>query len=220
VGCQAGPRTSAKRWWNARTTNEQVPAALGSRLHAARTHLPPPGIPRIRVGGERELSALISLGSLIGDLAYRLDYRWLMGDLRSKEPAEIGSTATTAGSGSIWVPVLPHPALGSPQAYKAWDGTFFELCGFAAARVRTATYPYILRFGRDDHTGRLKKGDLILVSQARNETAEVQVIKYRSRLFLARRLPDNGWERVAEKGRLVGTVEPAGHAVGIIWGSL
>jgi transcriptional regulator with XRE-family HTH domain len=152
--------------------------------------------------------------------AYRLDYRWLMGDLRGEEPAEIGSTATTAGSGSIWVPVLPHPALGSPQAYKAWDGTFFELCGFAAARVRTATYPYILRFGRDDHAGRLTKGDLILVSQATNETAEIQVIKYRNKLYLARRLPDGGWERVAEKGRLVGTVEPAGHAIGIIWGTL
>lgn len=78
----------------------------------------------------------------------------------------------------------------------------------------------MLRFLGTDHAGRLCRNDLVLVSQNADERAELHVIKIRKKLLLARKLPDNSYERIAEKGSVHRDVELVGHILGIVWASL
>ena len=149
-----------------------------------------------------------------------LDYRWLLGDAGTMDSLTLGQDVVAEESDSIWLPMFPHPVQGRPRTLPQWDGSCVEICGAGAARARAATDPYVLRFQRDDHTGRLRANDLVLVSQTVNDQAQIQVIKLRNKMFLARQLPDGSWERVAEKGPFRGDVPVVGHVIGIVWGSL
>jgi transcriptional regulator with XRE-family HTH domain len=151
---------------------------------------------------------------------FRFDFHWLLGEVGTLDSLELGREVVEEESDSIWLPVFLHPIQGHPRSQPDWDGSSVQVCGAAAARARGATEPYVLRFQRDEHTGKLMSDDLVLISQAVNDDAEIQVIKVRRGMYLARRLPDGSWERLAEKGSLPGDIPALGHALGIVWRSL
>jgi len=151
---------------------------------------------------------------------FRLDYQWLLGEVGSMDSLALGQAVVDQESTSIWLPVFLNPVQGQPRILVEWDGACLEVCGAAAARARTATEPYVLHFLGHDHAGRLRKRDLVLISQTVNELAEIHVIRIRRGLELARKTPTGQWERVAEPGPIHGKVDVAGHGLGIIWGSL
>jgi transcriptional regulator with XRE-family HTH domain len=151
---------------------------------------------------------------------FRLEYRWLMGDAGTMESLNLGQEMPDEKSTAVWLPVFPHPVRGQPQRLPTWDGACVELCGAAAAQARTATEPYVLHFLDDDHTGRLRKHDLVLISQTVNDLAEIQVIRIRRGMYLARKTPAGQWERLAEPGPIGDKLAVMGHALGIVWGSL
>jgi transcriptional regulator with XRE-family HTH domain len=150
---------------------------------------------------------------------FHVDYRWLLGDTGTMDSLELGRTVVDEESTSVWLPLFLHPVRGQPRSLPDWDGACVEVCGAAAARARTATEPYVLHFLADDHAGRLRKHDLVLISQAVNDLAEIQVIRLRRGMFLARKTPAGQWERLAESGPIGDKVEVMGHGLGIVWGS-
>ena len=67
--------------------------------------------------------------------------------------------------------------------------------GAAMAAARRARQPYVLRLDADDHAGRVRAGDLILISQESSDTADTGVVRSRGHLVLARRLASGGWRK-------------------------
>ncbi len=152
---------------------------------------------------------------------FGVDYRWLLADHGSLEVPELSISGHDPEARRVWMPVFPHPVSGDPHAIASWDGTSVDLAGAAAAKVLTASHPYVLRFGAEDRRGLLRKGDLVLVSQALDPAAEIQVVKQGAKMFLARRSTDERWETVSTTGTMRGQeVQVAGHCLGIIWRAL
>ena len=103
------------------------------------------------------------------------------------EAPQIGARSNSSGTQTVWLPVFSNPVSGEPRTLPGWDGSSVEVVGAAAAKALSAQQPYVLRLGADDRRSRLRKNDLILISQAHDADAEIQVLKLRGNLFLARR---------------------------------
>ena len=143
-----------------------------------------------------------------------------LGEVGTMDSLELGQEVVDEESTSVWLPVFSHPVRGHPRSLPDWDGACVEVCGVAAARARTATEPYVLHFLADDHAGRLRKHDLVLISQAVNDLAEIHIIRLRRGMYLARKNSAGYWERLAELGPISEKVEVMGHGLGIVWGPL
>jgi transcriptional regulator with XRE-family HTH domain len=177
--------------------------------------------------GRRHMTELVArrLGEQFG-----VNYQWLLGTSPTMAPTRaqaqppestMGSTAgSTVGSTANWLPLFSQPIEGEPREHPAWDGTGLEVAGAAASKLSVATRPYILRFGHDDSRGRLRKGDFILISQASSPVAEISVVEYRKRLFLARAADDGIWQRVAQGEQMPPDCPIKGHCLGIVWSAL
>src|SRR5688500_6724343 len=116
---------------------------------------------------------------------FDVDYLWLLGqsDSPKRTTAFEGTSRVTATA----IPVLSEPVDGDPQQHSSWDGSVVPLCGVAAVKAQAATGPYILRCPSQDYSQRLTIGDLLLVSQARNDGAGVHLLRRRGKILLARR---------------------------------
>jgi transcriptional regulator with XRE-family HTH domain len=149
--------------------------------------------------------------------AFGVDHRSLMTtEPGTSTPASV--RRIVAGSGD-WLPVLPHPVECAPTAHPRWKGTYFHVPAIAGPALAKAVDPYVLRYANDDVTGRLHKGDCLLMSQRPNDKAEIVVIRSGNKCFLARRR-NAEWVRVAD-GQLLGSQDPVvGHCLGIVWSSL
>lgn len=151
---------------------------------------------------------------------FDVNHEWLLGTGSTMEPVRTNASTSPGNPGGTWLPLFPHPVEGEPRSLPEWDGTSLEVSGAAAAKVLLARWPYVLRFDRDDVRGRLRRGDLILVSQVPSDEAEISVVKYRGKLFLARPDPTGSWERAGNGDHLPETCAIAGHCLGIVWSSL
>ena len=113
--------------------------------------------------------------------------------------------------------MFPFPIDSEPRAHPKWDGTGVEVAGAAAAKLVLAKHPYVLRFGRNDVQGRLTKGDLILISQQPDEDAQIQVVRYRKKSYLARAGKGGTWIRVADGTELPRSCCIDWHAIPVCW---
>lgn len=166
--------------------------------------------------GKRPVTELIA--RRLGD-EFDFNYRWLLGISDTMEIMKKPSTTGTADS-TVSLPLLPCPIEGEPRQNQYWKGVCVEVSGFAAGRIGLARYPYVLQFGHDDHQGRLKKNDLILISQAPNPKAEIQVVHSGKKYFLARANPDGSWIRLERGKTLISDCPATGHCLGIVWAPL
>jgi len=186
---------------------------------ASRAGLPPQYISDIKKG-RRPMTELVA--RRLGD-EFDVDYQWLLGTSGSMErpkPRSAATSAATSFCSSSWLPLFPNPIEGEPRAHPGWDGAGIEVAGAAAAKLVVSILPYVLRFGRADIEGRLRKGDLILISQVSNDDAEIHVVRYRKKCFLARANEEGGWSRVADGNKLPGDCPVTGHCVGVVWSPL
>jgi hypothetical protein len=120
-----------------------------------------------------------------------------------------------------WVPIFGAPVEGEPRAHPRWDGTVVEIAGAAAAKLTVAVQPYVLRFNNNDTLGRIRRGDLILVSQAVNSNADISIVRFRNKCFLARaNKSDGSWIRVANGDKLPADCPIVGHCMGFVWAPL
>lgn len=167
--------------------------------------------------GHRQLSELSA--RRIGEV-FSVDYRWLLGQVGTMQTPTVTAEATSRPADGVWLPVFSRPVRGTPERLPVWDGSSVQVVGAAAVRVRLAENPYVLRFAKKDHAGRLRPNDLLLISQRPNEQAEIHVVRIAAKLLLARRGPAGRWEQVVDQEVLDHVDETVGHAMGIVWGPL
>ena len=189
---------------------------VSQREVAARANVPPQYLSDVK-GGRRTMTELFArrLGEEFG-----VDYVWLLGHTRSMEPPRVTGGARASGSSRLWLPVFSELIEGKPQGCPNFDGSAIEVAGAAAAQTCAAHQPYVLRLGVNDRHSRLVKGDLVLISQAVNEEAEIQVVKIGSKRLLARRKGKSSWEPVAPARPVSREATAIGHCLGIVWASL
>jgi transcriptional regulator with XRE-family HTH domain len=151
---------------------------------------------------------------------FGVDHLWLLGQRGSMEIPRLDRGAATLDARRMLLPVFVHPIAGDPHSNSAWDGSVVEVAGVAAARVLLADHPYVLRFGADDLQHRLRRSDLLLISQAIKKDAEIQILKAGRKMFLARLNPAGSWEPLNPQNSLHGKPSVHGHCLGILWGAL
>jgi len=165
--------------------------------------------------GQRSLTELVA--RRLGD-EFDVNFDWLLGKSDTKEnPVSRRSTTIVDASA---IPIFSHPIEGLPEAHLKWDGTRFDVAGAATAKLGLSKNPYVLRFGHDDQQGRIKKGDLILISQTTDNKTGICVVRHRGKSFLARRNNDGTWTRVADGSILPKESQVTGHCVAILWSNL
>lgn len=127
------------------------------------------------------------------------EYKWLIsGDLALDTQRIITLypyIANPEGPSSP-LPVFRRPFLGPKMTMEDWDGAFMCVTSPIKDRVRGMHAPYILHLPFNDHSGRLRKGDYLLVEQAASVDASYVLIKSGWGVKLARRLEDGGFEDV------------------------
>jgi transcriptional regulator with XRE-family HTH domain len=151
---------------------------------------------------------------------FHVNYQWLLGTQGSMEVPRLDLSTGQAGGQKTWLPVFAHPIAGDPYSIADWDGSTIEIAGVAITRARRAEHPYALRFGATDQRQRLRPGDLLLVSQATNDSADIQVIRSGNKCNLARQRKDGTWECLNAQVTVRGEPTVIGHVLGILWGAL
>jgi transcriptional regulator with XRE-family HTH domain len=186
---------------------------LSQQQVAGRAGIPPQNLSDIK-NGRRAMTELIA--RRVADVA-GVSFEWLCGHAAKQAPsaAEHGQYGTICS-----LPLFEHPVNGDPRRLPEWSGAVVEVSGVAAAKLSFSTWPYVLRYGAKDCRDRLKKGDLILVSQQINLDAAIQVVKFKGKMHLARPCGEDQWERVADGQTLSAPTEAAGHCLGVIWSLL
>lgn len=166
--------------------------------------------------GARPMTELVA--RRLADAFPPLNYEWLL-DVSDQREEESNSLSDSIAEG-VWLPLFDHPIQGEPGTHVDWDGVPMEIAGTAAAKVLHLQMPYLLRFGHNDVERRIRKKDVLMMSQGGDPKATIQVVRYRKKLFLARQNKAGTWTRVGNGHEIPGDCPSVGHAVGIVWGDL
>ena len=150
----------------------QANKGLTQNQVATRAGIPPQYLSDIK-HQRRPMTELIAR-RIADEFSY--NFEWLLG---TSDALVCATTDLAPGkaSNSCWVPCFNCPIEGEPRANSKWDGAGIEVAGLAAAKLLHANLPYVLKFGHADHKGRLRKGDLLLISQIRKDQAEYSIIE-------------------------------------------
>jgi transcriptional regulator with XRE-family HTH domain len=179
---------------------------------ARRANVPPQYLSDVKTE-RREMSELFArrLGEEFG-----CNYQWLLGEDDGPERVVLTPPISKA---KVWLPMIGEAIAGDPREHPRWSGAYVEVCGMAAAKAAQAEQPYVLQLGHDDREGRLKKGDLVLVSQTIAESHELNVVRSGKTILLARKKGAK-WLRVAAGKPLRGHCDVTGHCLGMVWAAL
>ena len=90
----------------------------------------------------------------------------------------------------------------------------------AVAAAERAVDPYVLQLGHGDRDGRLRIGDLILISQAPEPEAPLAVVRGDGFSRLVRCSRSGRWRDVENGDPVADYPEVVGRGVAIVWGSL
>lgn len=182
---------------------------------AAKAGLPPQYLSDIK-RGRRPMTELVArrLGEECG-----VSFQWLLGISDAMDCRPLPS-ALTSSSHSVWLPLFPHPIEGEPRVHPRWNGAGMEVAGAIASKLILLKHPYLLQFEHNDLRGRIRAGDLIVISQQSSSTAEIHVVRFRKKSFLARVNRNGSWTRVANGDVLPKDAPVTGHCVGIVWSPL
>lgn len=152
---------------------------------------------------------------------FRVRHEWL---LHGEEPVELptgaGDTGPGAMGGNVFLPVLRRPHVGDPLKSRFWERRHFELTGPGGVAAGHCTRPYVLRVEHDERSGRLRRGDLLLVSQTADANSRYQIAVHRRRPRLVRLGADHRLRLLEGGGPLPDSVRRAGRCRGIVWAVL
>lgn len=189
---------------------------LSQREIAMRACVPPQYFSDVKLG-RRSLSELFA--RRLGE-EFDVDHIWLMTGTGSMKRPRAWS-ADAEPKRSTLIPILNQPTAGEPRHAGHWDGSLVELSGPAVAAAATAEAPYALRVTHDDCNGRLKKGDIVIVSQRDDKASPVVIIRENEKLMIAGRIASTGKFSDLQTGRTKkGGAEVVGACIAIVWAPL
>lgn len=107
-------------------------------------------------------------------------HKWLIsGDLKidTKRIVSLYPYISNPESETYPLPVLQRPFMGPKMTCDDWDGGFVCVTAPLKDRARKMQNPYILHLPFNDKSGRLCKGDYLLIDQIDSRTSEYVLIK-------------------------------------------
>lgn len=161
---------------------------------------------------QRPLSHEMFMRTLIGLYG---DYKWLIsGDLPTDTQRIIALYPyISENEGNVYpLPVLQRPFMGPKMTIEDWDGHFMCVTSPIKEQAKTMRDPYILHLPFNDKSGRLKKGDYLLVDQKESQEASYVLIKSGWGVKLVRKAGDafedveNGEHRFEADAQVIGNV--------------
>jgi transcriptional regulator with XRE-family HTH domain len=151
---------------------------------------------------------------------FDVDHLWLLNGTGSMQrPSLFTQPKVPAGADSTVLPLLTELVSGEPRRSSAWDGAVVSINGPAVYLVGDAVHSYVYRVSDDDSSGRLKRGDLVLICQGepQDSPSTLALLAVGERPTLAWSTDDGRWKST-RTGRVVSAESEAiGYCLGIVW---
>lgn len=152
---------------------------------------------------------------------FRVRHEWL---LHGEGPAELPTGTVDADpratEDNVFLPILRRPCAGDPLKSRFREPSHFELTGPAAVAAKHCARPYVLRVEHNEKGGRLRRGNLVLVSQMPDANSRYQLVVHRRQPRLARLGADHRLRLLEGGDPLPDSVRRAGHGRGLVWAVL
>lgn len=122
--------------------------------------------------------------------------------------------------GLFALPVLQRPFMGPKMTIEDWDGKFICVTSPIKEQAQKMRDPYILHLPFNDKTGRLKKGDYLLVDQQDSPEASYVLIKSGWGVKLVRKVGDAYEDVESGEHRFDAGAQIIGNVSMLVMGSL
>ena len=190
-------------------------AGFSQQRVATRANLPTSYLSDIKLG-RRAMSELFA--RRVGE-EFGIDFQWLLSGAGSMLAPRLDQYASPTNT-DLLLPVVDAPLRGEPRQSKEWDGSLLQIAGAGKTAAIKALCPYVLRIKADGMGGRLRRGDLVLISQEVDEHATVAIISHQNRLVLAYKGSTKHWMSLSDKKLTTINPEVVGSCIAILWAPL
>ncbi len=161
---------------------------------------------------QRPLSQEMFMRTLLGLYG---SYKWLIsGDLAidTQRIISLYPYISAPGRETLPLPVFQRPFMGPKMTVDDWDGYFICVTSPVKERAKKMHEPYVLHLPFNDRSGRLRKGDYLLVDQTASADATYVLIKSGWGVKLVRKIEagfedvENGEHRYEPDVQVIGNV--------------
>lgn len=118
------------------------------------------------------------------------------------------------------LPVLQRPFMGPKMTVEDWDGNYLCVANPVKDMAKNMRDPYILHLPFNDKSGRLRRGDYLLVDQSEAPGANYVLVKSGWGVKLVRRTGDIFEDVETGEQRYGGDVQVIGNVAMLILGAL
>lgn len=169
---------------------------------------------------QRPLSHEMFMRTLLGLFG---EYKWLItGDLPTDTQRIIAlyPFIREYDSATMALPVLQRPFMGPKMTADDWDGKFICVTSPVREQAKSMRNPYILHLPFNDKSGRLKKGDYLLVDQTESIDSSFVLIKSGWGVKLVRKAGDSYEDVESGENRTDSDVQIIGRVTMLLMGTL
>lgn len=169
---------------------------------------------------QRPLSHEMFMRTLVGLYG---DFKWLItGDLPTDTQRIIALYPyISEPENAVYpLPVLQRPFMGPKMTVEDWDGSFLCVTSPIKEQARAMRDPYVLHLPFNDKSGRLKKGDYLLVDQKESPDATYVLIKSGWGVKLVRKAGDAFEDVENSENRYDADAQVIGNVAMLLMGAL
>ena len=151
------------------------------------------------------------------------DYKWLIsGDLPidTQRILALYPNISNPDGPTLPLPVFQRPFMGPKMTIDDWDGSFICVTSPIKEIARGMHNPYVLHLPFNDKSGRLKKGDYLLVNQTETAESSYVLIKSGWGVKLVRRVGDGYEDLENGEHRFDAGVQIIGNIAMLVMGAL
>jgi len=151
---------------------------------------------------------------------FDVDHLWLLnGTGTMQRPLMVSQPKAPSGADSIVLPLLTELVSGEPRRSSAWDGAVLSVTGPAVYAVGESVHSYVYRVSDDDSSGRLKRGDLVLICQGdpQRPPSKLVLVEVGDQPTLAWSTDEGRWKSTRTGRTVSAESKTIGHCLGILW---
>ncbi len=136
-----------------------------------------------------------------------------------QRPSATAQPKAPSGVDSTVLPLLTELVSGEPRRSPAWDGAVISVTGPAVYALGDSVHSYVFRVSDDDSSGRLKRGDLVLICQSdpKDAPSKLVLLEVGGRPTLAWTTEDGRWKSTRTGRAVSAESKTIGHCVGLVW---